>query len=94
MLAVIITIILSPGLDHIPGVLEDGPFPFFFSFKYHALFQGASEGNCAGKLYLWNWFWTLLQFVSISSFELCCPKLERPCWGVAASKNTVELVPW
>lgn len=50
MLAVIITIVLSPGLDHTPGVLGEGLFPFFPLFKSHALFQVASEGNCAVKM--------------------------------------------
>lgn len=78
MLAVIITIILSPGLDNIPGVLEDGPLPFFL-LSVPCPFRGVPEASRAGELHLPNRFGTLSQFVSVSSFELCCPKLEKPC---------------
>lgn len=95
MLAIIITVILSPGVDHTPGVLGDGPFSSLSLFKFEALFQIASDDSCTVKIHLLYRFRTLSRCcVSVGSLELCCPKLERTCRGVAASKNTVELVPW
>lgn len=77
MLAVIITTVLSPGLDHIPGVRGAGLLCFLLEVPCPV--HEDSEGICAIKSLLW--YHVRTPAVSSSSFNFSGPSLSLPRCG-------------